>query len=417
MPNNLNIYDELIGINNINWNDPGWAVPAPPDVQFGRKKPKKEEPRHDNNVMYFKDTVSQFWGRRPLSDKITDNYTGIEIENETKHAFELPYVDGWNRHREGSLRDFGFEYVSNKPVKYRDAKHHLDLLFEYLNAARGNYKLSNSSRTSTHVHLDAGLLDYGNIITISVIYWMLEEYLSNFCGDTRKGNLFCIRSSDSLSVQSVIAQSIIDKNPFPGELTHENLRYGSLNFSSLPKFGSIEFRMMRGVDNAEEAMLWVSILNRIKNFGLSFKNPFEFKNKFLKDFPAGDFPEIVLGKDLHGTVSAFLPKGFNVQKSVRQSFLSCSAIFSARDNWDFDKEVEEAKQRYLEYKKEMECLHKEEVARQKELLAERERLMIAARERLAQIPPDPEPLFIDDYLQDNLDQAYLGALIDGVGDQ
>ena len=323
----------------VNLNYPQWAP------NFDELPGKKRRMKHDFSVLSMDKKVSDLFPVRPPGDA-KNNYVGVEIENETRVPFDLPMVLGWSNHREGSLRNFGFEYVSHRPVPYNNVKDHLGYLFHDLNLAKGNLKLSNSCRTSTHVHLDASYMLYGDVITFAVIYWMLEEFLSNFCGETRKGNLFCIRSScDSLSAQSIIAQSLRRLTPFPDDLVGDDMRYGSLNFSSLAKFGSLESRLMRGVDNAEEAMIWVSILQRIKKFANGFNNPITFKNKFEKDFPAGQFPEIVLGEDLTKGIAAHTPKGFNIERSVRQGFLSCSAIFGARPVWNFEKEYQEAKKK------------------------------------------------------------------------
>lgn len=347
----------------VNLNYPQWAP------NFDELPGKKRRMKHDFSVLSMDKKVSDLFPVRPPGDA-KNNYVGVEIENETRVPFDLPMVLGWSNHREGSLRNFGFEYVSHRPVPYNNVKDHLGYLFHDLNLAKGNLKLSNSCRTSTHVHLDASYMLYGDVITFAVIYWMLEEFLSNFCGETRKGNLFCIRSScDSLSVQSIIAQSLKRLSPFPDDLVGDDMRYGSLNFSSLAKFGSLESRLMRGVDNAEEAMIWVSILQRIKKFANGFNNPITFKNKFEKDFPAGQFPEIVLGEDLTKVIAAHTPKGFNIERSVRQGFLSCSAIFGARPVWNFEKEYQEAKKKdeearaaYLEAEAR---LKKEQQAREK----------------------------------------------------
>lgn len=374
---------------------------------------KKKRMMNDFTVLSMNKKVSDLFPVRSPGEAV-NSYVGVEIENETRYPFDLPPVLGWVNHREGSLRNFGFEYVSYKPVRYNYVKDHLDCLFHDLNIAKGNQKLSNSCRTSTHVHLDASYMLYGDVITFAVIYWMLEEFLSNFCGETRKGNLFCIRSScDSLSAQSIIAQSLKRLSPFPDDLMDNEMRYGSLNFSSLAKFGSLESRLMRGVDNAEEAMIWVSILQRIKKFANNFDNPITFKNKFEKDFPAGQFPEIVLGEDLTKIVAAHTPNGFNIAQSVRQGFLSCSAIFGARPVWNFEKEYQEAKKK----DEEIRAALREAEARLKKEQQDREKILRDARLRAQEYEARNQAIQNLEALaeQDDADQivGFIGAFEEG----
>src|SRR5690606_12097938 len=52
----------------------------------------------------------------------------------------------------------------------------------------------------------------------------------------------------------------------------ENIRYSSLNFLSLFKYGSLEFRGMRGTRDLNEIYKWVEIINDLREGASTFRN-------------------------------------------------------------------------------------------------------------------------------------------------
>lgn len=284
--------------------------------------------------------VGEAVGRSSFSKDKTDVAVGLEFENETEATFNLPEPSGWRFHTEGSLRNFGFEYVSKKPVTIPKTKKLVSNLFEALNksAAAGNQKLLNSLRTSTHVHFDVTQYNYLDIVNFASVYWILEDLLTHFCGDSRKGNLFCLRLKDAMLVQQRLITALTSSRPARWEIATETFRYNSVNFAAIPKFGSLEFRLMRGVDNSEEAMQWLEILNNIRLFALKYPDPRALHKAFIKDFDAEDFPEAVIGRESYRLVENKFPKGFNnvtVRDTVREGFMQVSNLLTAVKDWSY----------------------------------------------------------------------------------
>lgn len=290
------------------------------------------------DIRDFQKTVSEIYGFKHVSKSKDDVVVGLEFENETEQDFDLPLIPGWKFHPENSLRNFGFEYVLGPPVTIDKALQRTQDLFETLNRYKSG-PMSNSLRTSTHVHFDMGHYTFADVSTFACVYWLLEDYLSGYCGEHRKGNLFCLRLKESAYLQNALATCIQAKYPFISQLCDQGYRYGSLNFASIPKFGSLEFRLMRGVDNSVEAAVWINALESIRQFALKFKNPLELKTSFIKDYHASEFPEAVLGEQQANTFRSFLPNSFSITNSIRSSFLDLNPLFLAHPTWDWTEEI------------------------------------------------------------------------------
>ncbi len=291
------------------------------------------------------DPIGPLVGRTGFTKDVSESMLGVEFENETKEPFSHPTVKNWAFHNEGSLRHYGFEYVLNEPMNIADTREAIHRLFKWIDQRKGIIPLTNSIRTSTHVHFDVTKWNYIDLLRFVIVYWILEDVLSSFCGETRKGNLFCLRLKDATYTQNTIAEYLSRGECLPKAITHNDYRYSSVNFSSVTKFGSIEFRLMRGVDNAKEACSWIDILEKIKEYSFKFNTPLDVREAFLKKHDAASYASDILGSELFGLVSSHLPKDFCVPSSVRDSFMYVSHIFSAHKTWDFKKDIEELKKK------------------------------------------------------------------------
>jgi hypothetical protein len=307
--------------------------------------------------------ISIYLGKNSLAASKEEGIVGIEFENE---FLDIPdkyrddgfpnYVYGsvWRFHSENSLRHHGFEYVS-KPINITKVKQSNKGLFDRLRADCGVTKLkcTNSIRTSVHVHFDVLQLNTLEITNFATLYWILEPFLQHFCGKHRQGNLFCIRLKDSLWMRNNLSLMLRGGNKITGiQLVGSDYRYSSVNFNSLHKFGTLEFRIMRGVSHERPANIWVDALDAIRRFSLKFKNPLELKNWYLKEVDAKNLPEVVLGEDLFSTLKTYLPEDASVENLVRDGYLSVVEILSAHDDYSEErkereqKELEEIKARY-----------------------------------------------------------------------
>jgi hypothetical protein len=75
---------------------------------------------------------------------------------------------------------------------------------------------------------------------------------------------------------------------------HPNNRYSSINFASLMKFGSIEYRSMECTTHEGRVMHWIGTLQQIKERAKTFKNPMEIIQQFSQ-FDPKDFLAMTLG--------------------------------------------------------------------------------------------------------------------------
>lgn len=274
----------------------------------------------------------------------TKGAIGVEIENEFLEPVELPIVKNWRVTADGSLRYYGYEFVS-APLVYNDVLRSVDELS--LAIAEIRHKPTDSIRTSTHVHFDMRDVSAIDVIKFALTYWILEELLSDFAGRGRKGNLFCLRLKDAEVVANFVIEALQGVHIKDNALFSENFRYGSVNFAALKKFGTLEFRLMRGTFNKTLLKTWITALYNIKKFSESFKTIDALREAFMR-LPAEDFAKQALGvsyKDI--AVCAERP----VQDLVREGFKYTENILYCMESFDLHFLVEEAKRKRLEKEK------------------------------------------------------------------
>ena len=130
-------------------------------------------------------------------------------------------------------------------------------------------KLDDSNRTSVHVHLNAQGWHL-NQLSFLALYFSVEEILTQWCGDHRVGNLFCLRSKDATAIVAQIRDFIAsDGARHPSQGMH----YAGLNCHSLTKHGSVEIRSLRGVTEPQTIKTWVGILQRMYEMSADYKDP------------------------------------------------------------------------------------------------------------------------------------------------
>ena len=102
---------------------------------------------------------------------------------------------------------------------------------------------------------------------------MLEDLLIRWRAVYRAGNLSCLRTKAVEYVLLALVDAIEHKNM--QSLASENIRYASMNFNSLFKYGSLEFRAMRGTRDLDAIYKWVEILSELRDNFSKFKDPAE----------------------------------------------------------------------------------------------------------------------------------------------
>lgn len=236
-----------------------------------------------------------------LRRKETLGEVGVEIEVEgnkfpkpegyegTHTAVQLQGTNYWSYVHDGSLRgQDNAEYILRKPVAFSVFPDTVAELFGKL-ASYGSV-IEESNRTSVHVHLNCQRFHLNRLTSLMALYFTFEEVLTAWCGEHRVGNLFCLRAKDAPAIISQIRRFI--KTDGTTEL-RDHLHYAGLNANALHKFGSLEFRSLRGCTNPQVILDWVSILQRLYELSAEFEDPRDICGMFSQSGPLAFFDTIL----------------------------------------------------------------------------------------------------------------------------
>lgn len=189
----------------------------------------------------------------------------LEVESNTKLPTLTPGT--WKTERDPSLRStFPYEYSTNSPIPFVGVPRAVNFLLSKLNDKAISDPIHDSSTTSWHIHLNAMELTPKQLMTKLFLYWLIEPLIIKHCGTKREQNTFAIQLKDSYFVLSrfnptYYTDFVTDPRRIikGGWFSQEN-RYSSQNMSALAKFGSVEYRAMRGTLDEDEIMMWINIL-------------------------------------------------------------------------------------------------------------------------------------------------------------
>lgn len=220
---------------------------------------------------------------------------GIELECEGRNVDydgeSKDILKDWAPHNDGSLRaNHGSccEWVFNGPVKYKQAIERVNKLFTYFEKRRS--KLVTSNRTSTHVHYNMGDKNAYQLVNMFILFSILEDLMDRFCGEDRRGNLFCLSSRHAEEQVRWMQDACFKNFTF---FLKEDHRYCSFNFASINKFGTVEFRGMRGLDSREDILAWLSILNEFCDYACyKMKSPVALVEMISAKSPVGFLKEM-----------------------------------------------------------------------------------------------------------------------------
>lgn len=183
-----------------------------------------------------------------------------------KAGYIIPRMSYWEGHEDGSLRDFGVEYVLKEPLSFEETLLSLDQFKVQTKNVKFN---QGGAGTSVHVHINMGketFLTLGNFLTL---YTLFENILVEFSGPHRRSNLFALptRCAEKTFQNIVKMFNGIDKGDYYAcSFNIEHVKYASLNLAPLGYFGSIEIRCFRGTTDADEIAEWIRVLNRMVEF-------------------------------------------------------------------------------------------------------------------------------------------------------
>lgn len=273
---------------------------------------------------------------------------GIEIETESKRPYEPPKLKFWSHHPDGSLRDFGIEYILEAPViRGRECRAALE---EWDEKVRQKFTLvPDSFSTSVHVHvnfLNNSWIQLANFLTL---YYSVENLLIRISGPDRLSNLFCLPLCDAegelagiLSLVSAIG-SLRHGNL---GLSAENYKYAALNLCNLTRLGTLEIRSLRGTTDIKEIDNWVEILLSIKDYasqkGLT-------PPKIIEDIDR--LGERILN-DIFGDRAKIFERVTNKEKLIRNNLYYAAKIAGCSrftdSTWGFPKPKKVYKEKLLE---------------------------------------------------------------------
>lgn len=248
---------------------------------------------------------------------------GVEIECEGQ-GIRAVDTDTWKSERDGSLRgaypNGSCEFVMQTPVLAKN----LEKAFNELIKLQEKAVFKFSFRTSVHVHVNVTDLTEDEMLAFLYACLLLEEPLMNFCGETRKGNRFCLRMKDAEGSDKTLKQLFAEGVDVARQFNGDNIRYSAINVHALRKYGSIEFRGMRG--NMDKAVLipWCETLLHIREKAKELGTPIAVYNKFIaqrnKEFAEEmiggwfgnfDYPELDRDVAVSFSLAVELPHLFN----------------------------------------------------------------------------------------------------------
>lgn len=222
----------------------------------------------------------------------TSGIFGIEIEVEGKNLVNLHDDRHWRSEPDGSLRK-GIEYVMKSPSKLAYIAQKLRYLQKKLED--NSAELDFSFRTSVHVHVNVQEFTHVQILNMIYTYLLIEAPLMDFCGESRKGNRFCLRVEDAEGMVDILARLFKNGPEDIRNIPHDKMRYAALNVEALTKYGSLEFRALQGNLNVAKITTWCKILNKIREFAMNNTSPSEVFNRYT-ELEAEGFLKAVLGE-------------------------------------------------------------------------------------------------------------------------
>jgi hypothetical protein len=242
----------------------------------------------------------------------SDKLYGVEIEVEGE---SLPSPDtsikGWRVEQDTSLKtEEAWEYVTTGPDTLEGVKTRLNALESKFNLLGST--IYNSVRAGVHVHMNVQDWNVKQIMTFATCYYILEDILLKWCGQNREGNLFTLRTKDAEYILFKLHDMLKNRNL--KLLETDIIRYASLNYLSLFKYVTIEFRGMRSTDDLNLIYKWVVILDELRQTSQQFNTPVDVVTAM-----SGDGEENFIRKLFPVNWSTLLENNSHYETSVRQA--------------------------------------------------------------------------------------------------
>lgn len=290
----------------------------------------------------------RFTGQRVARSR--EPFIGLELENEynkalTDDAYGTVNNLGFRVEKDGSLRGHGYELISNPDV-LPNLIQHTQELFKYLKAK--NYRLSNSHRTSTHVHLNFSDYNVEEIMTFACLYWIFEPILFELAADDRKANIFC--NPTSYTRQKIMEMLRNGVNPLYELNNPHTFKYSSLNFACYGHIGTLETRLFNGTDNPADIEMWLRVLVDLKESALKYKTLMDVKIAF-EEKDSREFLMMTFPHSSHYLFDTLRKKRLDAREMMHRGYMNTLAFYSTttlfQEARDFLANVDEAMARRL----------------------------------------------------------------------
>lgn len=245
----------------------------------------------------MKHTIKQL-----LNLKETNGDIGLEIEMETNkslhHEFDggskIPAGPCWKLETDNSLKGYAGEWVFKKPLP-------LDKVGGAIASLEAGLKMegitiNDSVRAGVHIHLNMQTLTEAELVRFLLVYYSLETFLVNACGDGRQGNLFCLRVQDADGHIQMLNNYI--HSGLLNHIKHSEMRYCSLNIQSLFTYGSVEFRAIRTPQDLSSLIFWCELFVRMRTFAKNLDGCWDIVAKISGDGPS-EWARTVLGDEAY----------------------------------------------------------------------------------------------------------------------
>lgn len=226
--------------------------------------------------------VKDLIGKR---SKIGD--VGIEVEVEAGAVLPDIETKPWSTKTDGSLRGGvaggAKEYYTQGPIPVNDQKlSRIKRLTDELDVKK--YKIfEDTNRTSVHVHVNCLELRPTQVWTAACAYWLFEDAFMSYCGDIRKGCMYCLRLRDAEAVVHTAINNIEADIPIFGLAGADRIRYCSQNLMALGQFGTLEYRGMRGTLDPNVIDTWSTMVYNIVNKSAVFRTPSELMDYYWRN--------------------------------------------------------------------------------------------------------------------------------------
>ncbi len=194
---------------------------------------------------------------------IPNKYIGIEIEAENVNIVYddiEPNLLYWTVKPDGSLRNYGAEFVSRK-LRGRDVKKALLELERFF--AKYEITPDYTHRTSTHIHADVRALAVGQLQNLIVTGLVVEPWLFNHVGKDRESNIYCVPFYKNNNGIFNLSKFFDDREVMFQTALHGARKYEAMNFLSMSEHGTVEFRHHYGCHDKDALLTWIKTILHI----------------------------------------------------------------------------------------------------------------------------------------------------------